>query len=140
MKLTPASVQDPKAGLELEKQKLKRACEDFETIMTTYLLKSMNDTVLRTESEAFGSGRDLYEGMMVESVAAQLSHTQGIGLARLLYEQLEPGLEARKTGPNLMGAESLTPQAAPSHRPQVPGPGREAEEANEIQVPPPFNR
>jgi len=132
VKLTPASIQDPKAGLELEKQKLKRACEDFETIMTTYLLKSMNDTVLRTESEAFGSGRDLYEGMMVESVAAQLSHTQGIGLARLLYEQLEPGLEARKAGPNFTGAESLSPQAAPPEHHQLLDEGRGAGEANEI--------
>jgi len=97
MKLIPAGHVDGQTGLALQKQKLKKACEDFEAIMTTYLLKSMNDTVLRAESEAFGSGRDLYEGMMVEAVAGQLSQNQGLGLAKLLYHELEPGLTSRKT-------------------------------------------
>lgn len=132
MKLTPASGLDAKTVLELEKQKLKKACEDFETIMTTYLLKSMNDTVLRAETEAFGSGRDVYEGMMVESVAGQLSHTQGIGLAKLLYKQLEPGLEARKVGANLTGAESLPPQMTQAENHPVVIDNSGTDEVNEI--------
>lgn len=105
MKLTAASELDPTSAADLKKLKLKKACEDFETIMTTYLLKSMNETVMRTESEAFGSGRDLYEGMMVETVAGQLSHSQGIGLAKLLYQQLEPSLETTKLVPNPVEAK-----------------------------------
>ena len=96
MKVTPTNGLDPEAGKEIKKQKLKKACEDFETIMTTFLLKSMHETVLRTESEGFGSGRDLYESMMDEAVAGELSHNQGLGLAKLLYKQLAPTLETKK--------------------------------------------
>jgi peptidoglycan hydrolase FlgJ len=110
MKLNPAGELDAQSGTDLKKVKLKKACEDFETIMTTYLLKSMHETVQRAESEEFGSGRDLYEGMMDEAVASQLSRTQGLGLAKMLYKQLAPSLEARKADPNLLLAQSPPPQ------------------------------
>ena len=110
MKLTPTNELNPKSGTDLKKLKLKKACEDFETIMTTYLLKSMHETVLRAETEEFGSGRDLYEGMMDEAVANQLSHTQGLGLAKLLYNQLATNLETRKASPHLDEAKPLLPQ------------------------------
>lgn len=96
MKLAPLNGLDPDAGREIQKQKLKKACQDFEAIMTTFLLKSMHETVMRAESEAFGSGRDLYEGMMDEAVAGELSRNQGLGLAKLLYEQLAPSLADAK--------------------------------------------
>ena len=110
MKLTPTQELDPKSGTALQKLKLKKACEDFETIMTTYLLKSMHETVQRAEAEEFGSGRDLYEGMLDEAVATQLSHNQGLGLAKMLYNQLATNLETRKASPPLDEAKPLLPQ------------------------------
>jgi peptidoglycan hydrolase FlgJ len=114
MKLTPTNALNPKSGTDLKKLKLKKACEDFETIMTTYLLKSMHETVLRAETEEFGSGRDLYEGMMDEAVANQLSHTQGLGLAKLLYNQLASNLDTRKASLDLTEVKPLIPQETPT--------------------------
>jgi Rod binding domain-containing protein len=110
MKPMPTNELNPQSGIDLKKLKLKKACEDFETIMTTYLLKSMHETVQRAETEEFGSGRDLYEGMMDEAVANQLSHTQGLGLAKMLYKQLASTLETRKASPDLTEAKRLLPQ------------------------------
>jgi Rod binding domain-containing protein len=77
---------------DFQKQKLKKACEDFEAIMVTYLFKSMRETALKADSEDFGGGgKDLYEGMMDETLATQLSHQGELGLAKLLYQQLAPG-------------------------------------------------
>jgi Rod binding domain-containing protein len=81
---------------ELQQQRLKKACEDFEAIMVTYLFKSMRQTSLKTDTEEFGSCKDLYEGMMDETLATQLSHQQGLGLAKLLYEQLAPVMETEE--------------------------------------------
>jgi peptidoglycan hydrolase FlgJ len=78
---------------ELHQQRLRKACEDFEAIMVTYLFKSMRQTSLKTDTEEFGSCKELYEGMMDETLATQLSHQQGLGLAKLLYEQLAPAIE-----------------------------------------------
>jgi peptidoglycan hydrolase FlgJ len=81
---------------ELHQQRLRKACEDFEAIMVTYLFKSMRQTSLKSDTEEFGSCKDLYEGMMDETLATQLSHQQGLGLAKLLYEQLAPALVSRE--------------------------------------------
>jgi peptidoglycan hydrolase FlgJ len=85
---------------DFQKEKLKKACEDFEAIMVTYLFKSMRETALRAEPESdeFGSSRGLYEGMMDETLANQLSHQEGMGLARILYHQLAPLLDGQKIG------------------------------------------
>jgi flagellar protein FlgJ len=114
MKLMPTNELNPQSGIDLKKLKLTKACEDFETIMTTYLLKSMHETVQRAETEEFGSGRDLYEGMMDEAVANQLSHTQGLGLAKMLYKQLASSLETRKASLDLTEAKPLLPQETPT--------------------------
>jgi peptidoglycan hydrolase FlgJ len=98
MKVISSNMTGIESKTDFQKQKLKKACEDFEAIMVTYLFKSMRESTLKaeTETEEFGSGKGLYEGMMDETLANQLSHHQGLGLAKLLYQQLAPGLEAPK--------------------------------------------
>lgn len=81
---------------DFQQQRLKKACEDFEAIMVTYLFKSMRETAIKADSEDFGGGRDLYEGMMDETLAAQLSHQGELGLAKLLYQQLASGLQTEE--------------------------------------------
>jgi peptidoglycan hydrolase FlgJ len=96
MKLASTNEMNVASNTEVQQKKLKKACEDFEAIMVTYLLKSMRQTSMVTETGDFGSCKDLYEGMMDETLATQLSHQQGLGLARLLYEQLAPAVEAKE--------------------------------------------
>jgi flagellar protein FlgJ len=74
----PASAQQP----------LKRACEDFEAIFVQYLFKSMRQSVDRVTDDSEGSTRELHESMLDEAVAAELSRSGGLGLGKLLYEQL----------------------------------------------------
>jgi peptidoglycan hydrolase FlgJ len=71
-----------------EQAKLKKACEDFEAVLTNYLFKSMRQTVAKAEPEGRDQSLELFEGMMDEAVANQLSHQSGLGLGKLLYQQL----------------------------------------------------
>lgn len=73
-------------------QKLLKVSRDFESIFLGYLLKSMRDTVPKgeflghsRESEIFGSLRD-------EELAKKLSEAGGIGLSKLLVDQLKKTL------------------------------------------------
>ena len=75
-----AKARDPKA--------LRRACEEFEAVFTTYLLKSMRKTIPRTESADGGLAKDIYTAMMDEEVARAAAKGPGIGLAAALYQQL----------------------------------------------------
>ncbi len=93
MKIASTDESSTVSNQEVQQKRLRKACEDFEAIMIDYLFKSMRQTSWKTDTEEFGSSRDLYEGMMDETLASQLSHQQGLGLAKLLYEQLVPGIE-----------------------------------------------
>jgi flagellar protein FlgJ len=80
--ISKAGEEDPR------KMKLKKACEDFESVITGYLFKSMRETVPQSDEGVDGQAKELYESMMDQAVAKQLSHRPGLGMARLLYKQL----------------------------------------------------
>jgi len=71
-----------------QKQRLKEACEEFESIMTNYLLKSMRESIDRAEKPE--QAREIYEGFLDEAISKDLAKRQGSGLADILYKQLSP--------------------------------------------------
>jgi flagellar protein FlgJ len=77
---------------ELKKQRLRETCEEFEAIMMQYLLKSMRQTVDRAEEP--DQAREIYEAMLDEHLAREISRNQSNGLAATLYQQLLPALKA----------------------------------------------
>jgi Rod binding domain-containing protein len=81
---------------EAQKKRLKEACQEFESIMTNYVLKSMRESVMRAEEPE--KGRDMYEGMMDETLSREMSKSGGKGLSEVLYQQLVP-LVPDGTGP-----------------------------------------
>jgi flagellar protein FlgJ len=97
-RITEARDESPK------KRELKKACEDFEAIITSYLFKSMRETVPQSDEEEDGQAKDIYESMMDQSLAKELSHRPGLGLARTLYKKLAPLVE--DTVPHLKSSQS----------------------------------
>jgi peptidoglycan hydrolase FlgJ len=72
-------------------QKTKKACKDFETIFTYYLLKTMRQTVPKSSSTSLSSlsGKDTYNMLMDQKVAEEFSKKgDGMGLQKMLFEQL----------------------------------------------------
>ncbi len=84
--------------VEAEKQRLRKACQEFESIMNQYMLKSMRQTVVRAEEP--GQGREIYEEMMDEALASEMSKCGGKGLSELLYHQLAPMIHQGRGTPN----------------------------------------
>lgn len=75
-----------------EEQKLKKACQDFESFFLYYLLKQMRQAT-------FGGGlleqtrpMQLYQGMFDEAIADKIAKSKGIGLSQMLYEQIKQNL------------------------------------------------
>ena len=82
---------------EKEREKLKEACQQFESILLAELWKKMNANARsiggRDESDRpFGPLEDL----AVEMSAEQLAKDGGSGMWRMLYEQLVVHLEEKK--------------------------------------------
>ena len=67
---------------------LRRACQEFESVFLTYLLKTMRNTIPKTEHSLSGTSGDMYMSMMDEELARAASRGPGIGLATAMYRQL----------------------------------------------------
>jgi peptidoglycan hydrolase FlgJ len=78
---------------DAQKKRLHKACQEFESIMTNYMLKSMRQSVMRSEDPE--KGREMYEGMMDETLAGEMSKSGGQGISELLYKQLVPLVQSR---------------------------------------------
>lgn len=80
----------------VEKAKLKGACDDFEAVLTNILFKSMRETIAKAGIEAHDNAMELYESMLDETVAKELSRGPGLGLGKLLYQQLASQLKPQR--------------------------------------------
>lgn len=74
---------------QAELQKIKKACQDFESIFTYYLMKTMRQTVPKNSGFGSLSGKDTYNMIMDQKIAEDLSRRgNGLGLQKVLFEQL----------------------------------------------------
>jgi len=79
------SKPDPK------KQKLKEVCQEFESLLTGYVFKSMRQGLMRAEEPDQAS--QIYEGMMDDMLSRELSRHGNGGMADMLYKELLPLLQ-----------------------------------------------
>lgn len=71
-------------------EEIRQATEDLEAFMLTQMLAQMRKTL--PGDSLFGSSQTqaLYEGMLDESLGRQLAQGRGMGLATMLYQQMQP--------------------------------------------------
>ncbi len=81
-------------------QKLAKAAQDFEALFIGTMLKQMRKSVTG-DSPLFGGSQEskMYQEMMDDATAQQMSRTGSFGFARLLVKTLEPRQPAA-AGPN----------------------------------------
>ena len=93
---------------------VRKVAQQFESMFTRMMLKSMRDTV--GTDPLFGSDQEkMYQGMYDDQLALQLSKGRGLGLADMLVRQLQrlgvPGAGGpAATGPT---KTDITPKATP---------------------------
>jgi Rod binding domain-containing protein len=75
-------------SVRIEDAKLKKACQDFESIFLFHLLKSMRSSVPKDGLLEKGLGNDIFTSMMDEELAKRIAHTQGVGISDVLYQRL----------------------------------------------------
>lgn len=74
-----------KQELNPEQQKIKQVCTDFETMIIKKMLESM-----MSNTKMFGSGfsGSFYQGMFQDAIAESIAK-QGIGVSKMLFQQIE---------------------------------------------------
>ncbi|HOW57367.1 MAG TPA: rod-binding protein [Smithellaceae bacterium] len=72
-----------------ELQKIKKACQDFESIFTYTMLKTMRQTVPQVKGPNSFPGKETYNMIMDQKVAEEISRKgNGLGLQKVLYDQM----------------------------------------------------
>ncbi len=69
--------------------KIKKVCQDFESIFTYYLLKNMRQTIPQNQNVVSSVSKDTYNMIMDQKIAEDFSRRgNGLGLQKMLYEQM----------------------------------------------------
>ncbi len=82
-----------KAIEEKDEKKLKKACSDLEAIFVNMMFKQMRNTVQKGGLVDGGSAEEMYEDMLFDKYADEVSKGQGTGLGDVLYKQLAKSMK-----------------------------------------------
>ena len=94
--LNPVTQNDTSSReMETQKKRLRENCREFESVMVSYMLKTMRDTVMRADKP--DSAREMYEDMLSQQVSKEVGNSERLGLGETLYTSLEPMLEKKKS-------------------------------------------
>ena len=72
--------------LAREQMRLRKACADFEALLTVRMLSAMREATVAAEEPSHARG--IYESMMDQAVAEALARSGEAGLGELLYRSL----------------------------------------------------
>jgi len=97
---------DAASAEEEEKdRKLRKSCADFEALFISYIFQTMRKTVPESATTTKMPGKDTYTMIMDQKLSEDLARRGGIGLQKVLYEQLKRPQGALKPE-EVTGAES----------------------------------
>ena len=104
--LRAEATKNPNASLE-------EVAAQFESIFLQQMLKSMRDATIK--SDLFDSSQmDTYQSMADQQLAVQLSEQGGIGLARMMVEQMQTrGMVSETADPSVTDAASINAVSKP---------------------------
>ncbi len=72
----------------LDEGKLKKACEDFESIFISKMLKVMRQSIPKTGLLDGGSQQDMYLSLFDEELSKSMAKKGGMGLGKILYQNV----------------------------------------------------
>ncbi len=73
---------------EAEK-KLRKACEEFESVFTYEMLKSMRKGIQKCDLFSGGQGEEIYESMLDQELSKNMAGKGSNSLSEILYQQLK---------------------------------------------------
>lgn len=72
-----------------QKNELKQACAEFESLFLNYLLKSMRASVPEGGFVEQGEESKMLKSMLDQKLADEISADGGLGLGEIIYQQLK---------------------------------------------------
>ena len=82
-----------------EKSRLQKAAEEFEGILLASLWKSMQESIFKSKEQGFLGGGETLQDWGIHVMASSLAASGGMGIARMLIQELEPAVGADEGDP-----------------------------------------
>jgi Rod binding domain-containing protein len=70
-------------------RKLRKSCADFEALFISYIFQTMRKTIPESHTTTKMPGKDTYTMIMDHKLSEDLARQGGIGLQKVLYNQLK---------------------------------------------------
>jgi len=67
---------------------LQEACEQFESLMLNFMIREMRATVPEGTLLPRSMAEEIFTGMLDEKVADEMAQNGGIGISRMIFDQL----------------------------------------------------
>jgi flagellar protein FlgJ len=74
-------------------QELQKATENFEAVLLNMVLKAMWKTIQKSDLFEKSNSTQIYEGLMLSSLSEEMARNGGMGIAKVLYQQLSKELK-----------------------------------------------
>jgi Rod binding domain-containing protein len=71
-----------------QKEKIASATKQFESLLTSMMLKSMNTTSGGMFGSEEGYGNDMFDSVFEQEMAAKMTDTKSLGVAKILYKKI----------------------------------------------------
>lgn len=79
---------DPLKASADKAQRLRKACQDMESLFIHQLLKEMRATIPKSGFLGKSHAQDIYTGMLDGRMAQEIAQNRGLGLSTMLMRQL----------------------------------------------------
>lgn len=77
------------AEAEEKDRKLRKSCADFEALFISYIFQTMRKTIPESQTATRMPGKDTYTMIVDHKLSEDLARRGGIGLQKILYNQLK---------------------------------------------------
>jgi peptidoglycan hydrolase FlgJ len=98
MSIDPANSATGLTPRQERNQQLKKACQEFESVFTNEMLKSMRKTVDKCDLFSGGEGEEIYESLLDQELSKKMTGYGSNSLAELLYRQMSSIDSATRAG------------------------------------------
>ena len=75
-------------------EELMGACREFEAYFIEQLMKQMQKTVIKSELTEESETESYFKEMLYQQYAAEAAEGEGIGIAKMLYEQMKRTMQS----------------------------------------------
>jgi flagellar protein FlgJ len=75
----------------LSDAELEEASRQFESLLLNFMIREMRATIPESKMFPPSMAQDIFTGMMDEQIAGKMAQSGGIGISRMIFEQLKGG-------------------------------------------------